>query len=417
MAMAGCTTPGHRPRAARLEATGQGWSLCDDAEVTAVAAPEPAVEAEQKVTALELFFDLVFVFAITQVTALMAHDPTWRGLGQGLLVLSALWWGWAAYSWLTNTIDPEEGGTRLAMLAAMAATLVASLAVPRAFGHDALVFALAYTALRVVHLVVYVRAAPDGDVRRAIERMAPGFLVFCGLLLAASACDGWLQGGLWLLALGVHFAGLSLSGLQGWRVSPAHFAERHGLIIIIALGEAIVSIGVGASGHPVDAALVGAALFGVTAAFALWWAYFDVVAPVAERRLRAAQGVERARMARDSYTYLHLPMVAGITLLAFGVKATVGHTGDPLAIVPATALAGGAALYLLALVAFRLRNVHSWNRQRLVAAALCLALIPAGTALPALVTLGLVAAVLSGLIAYEALRFAEARDRVRHPAR
>src|SRR6201986_2873632 len=169
MAMASDTTPGHRPPDARLEATGQGWSLCDDAVVTAVAAPEPVVEAEQKVTALELFFDLVFVFAITQVTTLMAHDPTWRGLGQGLLVLSALWWGWAAYSWLTNTIDPEEGGTRLAMLEAMASALVASLAVPGAFGSEALLFALAYTALRVVHLVVYVRAAPDRDIRRAIE--------------------------------------------------------------------------------------------------------------------------------------------------------------------------------------------------------------------------------------------------------
>jgi low temperature requirement protein LtrA len=417
MAMAWVTIPRHRPIAARLEAAGQASSVCDDARVTAVTAPEPLVEAEQRVTALELFFDLVFVFAITQVTALMADDPTWRGLGQGLLVLSALWWGWAAYSWLTNTIDPEEGGTRLAMLAAMAAALVASLAVPGAFGHDALLFALAYTALRVVHIVVYVRGAPDGDVRRAIERMAPGFLVFCGLLLAASACDGWLQGGLWLLALVVHVAGLALSGLQGWRVSPAHFAERHGLIVIIALGEQIVSIGVGASGHPLDAALVAAAVLGVTAAFALWWAYFDVVALVAERRLRAAEGVARARMARDSYTFLHLPMVAGIVLLAFGVKTTAAHTGEALAAVPATALCGGVALYLLAHVAFRLRNVHSWNRQRLVAAALCLALIPLGTAIPALATLALVSAVLSGLIAYEALHFAAARDRVRHAAR
>jgi low temperature requirement protein LtrA len=385
--------------------------------VTAVTEPAARVEAEQKVTTLELFFDLVFVFAITQVTTLMAHDPTWRGLGQGLLVLSTLWWGWAAYSWLTNTIDPEEGGARIAMLAAMAAALVASLAVPGAFGHDALLFAVAYTALRVVHIVVYVRGAPDGDVRRAIARMAPGFLVFCGLLLAASATDGWLQGGLWLLALVVHVAGLALSGLQGWRVSPAHFAERHGLIIIIALGEQIVSIGVGASGHPVDAALVAVALLGVTAAFALWWAYFDVVALVAERRLRAAEGVERARMARDSYTYLHLPMVAGIVLLAFGIKTAAAHTGDALAAAPATALCGGVALYLLAHVAFRLRNVHTWSPRRIVVAAFCLALIPAATAIPALATLALVTAALSALIAYEALRFADARDRVRHPAR
>src|SRR3954451_14159154 len=409
MAMAGVTIPRHRPIAARLETTGQASSVCDDARVTAVAAPEPLVEAEQRVTALELFFDLVFVFAITQVTTLMAHDPTWRGLGQGLLVLSALWWGWAAYSWLTNTIDPEEGGARLAMLAAMASALVASLAVPGAFGHDALLFALAYTALRVVHIVVYVRGAPDGDVRQAIERMAPGFLVFCGLLLAASACDGWLQGALWLLALVVHIAGLSLSGLQGWRVSPAHFAERHGLIVIIALGEQIVSIGVGASGRPLDAALVAAALLGLTAAFALWWAYFDVVALVAERRLRAAEGIERARMARDSYTYLHLPMIAGIVLLALGIKKAMPHTGEELAVIPAVALCGGPALYLFAHVAFRLRNVHTLNPRRLVVAVVLVALIPLALHVPALVSLALVSALLCGLVGYEAIRYAAAR--------
>jgi low temperature requirement protein LtrA len=385
--------------------------------VTAVAEPEPVVAAEQRVTALELFFDLVFVFAITQVSTAMARDPTWRGLGEGLLVLSALWWAWAAYSWLTNTIDPEEGGTRLAMLAAIGAAMVASLAVPGAFGDDALLFALAYTALRVVHIVVYVRGAPDGEVRGAIERMAPGFLVFCGLLIAASALDGWARAALWVLALVVHVAGLSLSGLRGWRVSPAHFIERHGLIVIIALGEEIVSIGVGAAGRPLDAALVTAALLGVIVAFALWWAYFDVVALVAERRLRAAQGVERARMARDTYTYLHLPMVAGIVLLAFGVKTTVAHTGAALAVVPGTGLCGGVALYLLAHVASRRRNLHSWNRQRLAVALACLALIPLATAVPALVTLGLVSALLCGLTAYEARRFAAARDRMRHGTR
>jgi low temperature requirement protein LtrA len=375
---------------------------------------EAEVEAEQKVTALELFFDLVFVFAITQVTTMMAAEPTWAGLAHGMLVLSALWWAWAAYSWLTNSINPDEGPARLAMIAAAGAALIASLAVPGAFGRDALIFALAYTALRVLHLVVYVRAAGDIEIVGAIRRMAPGFLVFCGLLLLASGFDGWVAGAIWVLALFVHVFGLAASGLEGWKVSPAHFVERHGLIVIIALGESIVSVGVGAAGRPLDAALIVAALLGVAAAAALWWAYFDVVIIVAERRLHAATGIERARMARDSYTYLHLPMIAGIVLSAFGIKTVAAHTGATLALVPAIGLCGGVALYLAAHVAFRLRNVHSLNRQRIVAASVCLALIPPATAVPALVSLALVTAVLCALISYEAIHFREARERIRH---
>jgi low temperature requirement protein LtrA len=382
--------------------------------MTAVAEADHHVETEQKVTPLELFFDLVFVFAITQVTALMADEPTWAGLAKGMLVLSALWWAWAAYSWLTNTVNAEEGATRAAMIAAMSATLVASLAVPGAFGSEALVFALAYTVLRLLHIVIYILAAPSADVRAAIERMAPGFVVFCGLLIAASFFDGWVQGAIWCVALIEQVVGLCLAGVRGWHVSPSHFAERHGLIIIIALGESIVSIGVGAAGLDVDTGVIVAASLGILATSALWWAYFDVVAPVAERRLRSAQGEERARMARDSYTFLHLPMLAGIVLLALGIKKAIGHTHEELEIVPAVALCGGVALYLLALVAFRLRNVHTWNVQRVVAAAVCVALIPLATAVSALAGLALVTAVLCALIAYETIRFAEARDRIRH---
>jgi low temperature requirement protein LtrA len=385
--------------------------------MTTLAGPEHHVETEQKVTPLELFFDLVFVFAITQVTTMLAADPTWGGLARGMLVLSALWWAWASYSWLTNTVNAEEGATRLAMLAAMAAALVASLAVPGAFGSEALVFALAYTALRVLLIVIYILVAPDAEVRGAIVRMAPSFLVFCALLLAASAFDGWAQGAIWVAALLVQAGGLVLAGMRGWHVSPAHFAERHGLIVIIALGESIVSIGVGAAGLHVGGALILSAVLGVAAAAALWWAYFDVVAPMAERRLTRAQGEERARMARDSYTYLHLPMIAGIVLLALGIKKTVAHTHEELELVPAVALCGGVAVYLLALVAFRLRNVHTWNRQRVVAGCLCLALIPVATAVPALVALALVSLVACALVAYEAIHFAEARDRIRHAER
>ncbi len=374
-------------------------------------------ESEQRVTPLELFFDLVFVFAITEVTTMMAQQPTWTGLGRGMLVLSALWWAWASYSWLTNNLAADEGGTRLAMMAASAAALVASLAVPGAFGDDALVFAVAYTVLRVVHIVVYMLASPTEGIRHAIERLAPSFLTFCVLLIVAAECHGALQAGLWVAALGVQVGGLYLAGMEDWVVVPGHFAERHGLIVIIAIGESIVSVGVGASGLHVGWELIVAAVLGIAVSGALWWLYFDVVALVAERRLRAATGLERARLARDSYTHLHLLMIAGIVLLALGVKKTVAHTHDALDLIPAVGLCGGAALYLFAHVAFRLRNVHTWNPRRLAVGIVCVALIPLATSIPSLATLAIVAALLCALIAYEAIRFAEARERIRHAER
>jgi low temperature requirement protein LtrA len=349
------------------------------------------------------------------VTGLISAKPTWAGLAQGLLVLGVLWWAWAAYAWLTNTVNPEEGIVRLAMFGAMAAMLVASLAVPGAFGDDALLFGCAYAAVRVAHLVLYALAGRgDPDLLGAVARFAPTSAVGSGLLIGAAFLDGAAQGALWAVALGIDLAGPYVAGARGWPLSPGHFAERHALIVIIALGESIVAVGVGAAGLPLDAGVVTASVLGIVVASAFWWAYFDVVAPVAEQRLREASGSAQLSMARDSYTYLHLPMVAGIVLFALGVKKTLEHVGDSLELVPAVACCGGVALYLVAHVLFRLRNVQTLNRQRLVVAVLLAAFVPAAIELPALVTLAVVAALLSGLIAYEAIRFAEARERIRH---
>src|SRR5919201_353833 len=268
---------------------------------------EDLVETERVVTPLELFFDLVFVYAITQVTTLWAATPTWAGLGRGMLVLAALWWTWVAYSWLTTTVDAEAGATRAAMLAAMAAMLVASLAVPGAFGRDALAFGLAYTAVRLLHILVYALATDDVDV------------------VAAAAFHGGARVLLWCTALALDYGGVWVRGVSGWTLSPAHFAERHGDIVIIALGESIAAVGVGATGQRVDVSLAIAATLGLAIAAALWWAYFDVVARVAARRLRRLRGEARIRMARDSYTFLHLPLVTGIVLIALGVKKTLAH--------------------------------------------------------------------------------------------
>jgi low temperature requirement protein LtrA len=369
----------------------------------------------ERVTPLELFFDLVFVLALTQCTALMADDPTWTGLARGLLVLGVLWWSWVGYAWLTSVVDPEEGAVRLSIFGAMAALLVAALCVPGAFGDEALLFACAYGVVRAGQIALFLLASRDDPgLRSSVRGLAGSSAIGVGLLLAASGADGVLQGALWALALALDMGGPYFFGSEGWKLVPGHFAERHGLIVIIALGESIVAIGVGAE-RGVDAGVVVAATLGVAVAAALWWLYFDVVALVAARRLaRAPVGREQNEIARDSYSYLHFPMVAGIVLLALGLKKTLGDVGDPLGTVPAAAMLGGAAIYLLAHVAFRLRNVHSLNRRRLACAVLLLVLIPVGAELPALATLGLLAAVLTALIAYEALRYAEARDRVRH---
>jgi low temperature requirement protein LtrA len=373
------------------------------------------MRSEERVTPLELFFDLVFVLAFTQCTAMMADDPTWEGLARGLLVLGVLWWSWVGYAWLTSVVDPEEGVVRLTIFAAMAALLVVSLCVPRAFDDLGLLFAGAYAVVRVAHIVLFVLASRDDpNLRQAVSGLAVSTAWGASLLVAASFTDGTLQGVLWALALAGDMAGPLLIDPSGWRLSPSHFAERHGLIVIIALGESIVAIGVGAE-VGVDLGVVVASVLGMAVAGAMWWLYFDVVALVAERRLsNASEGLERNAIARDSFSFLHFPMVAGIVLLALGLKKTLGHVEDPLKLVPSVALLGGTAAYLLAHVAFRWRNVHRFSTPRLACALVLVALVPAAVELPALATLGVLTAVLAVLIVYENAQFTELRDRLRH---
>jgi low temperature requirement protein LtrA len=374
------------------------------------------MRTEESVKPLELFFDLVFVLALTQCTALMANDPTWEGMVRGLLVLGVLWWSWVGYSWLTSVVDPEEGVVRFAIFAAMAGLLVVALCVPEAFDDDALLFACAYGLVRASHIALFVVASRDDPgFRRSVTGLAVGTAIGVGLLVAASLADGALQGGLWALALLLDMGEPYLFGADHWKLSPGHFAERHGLIVIIALGESIVAIGVGAAGLEVDAGVVAASVVGVAVAAALWWLYFDIVALVAERRLAHAEvGREQNEIARDSFSYLHFPMVAGIVLVALGLKKTLEHVGDPLEVVPAVAMLGGTGVYLLAHVAFRWRNVHRFSVQRVVTTVVLAALVPLALQIPALATLGVLAAALSVLIAYETVHFAELRDRLRH---
>jgi low temperature requirement protein LtrA len=376
---------------------------------------EAPVERDQRVTALELFFDLVFVFAITQVTGFLYREPSWLRLLEAFAILMVLWFAWTGYAWLGNTAGTDEGHIRVVLLAAMVPLLVVSLAVPHAFGKDALVFGLAYFLVRALHIVAYgVLARKNPELRAAVSRLARSILPAAGFLILAGLLPGTGRAICWVAALLIDYGGLLVSSTEGWRVEPAHFAERHGLIIIIALGESIVALGVGADSLGVHTGVVVGVALGLTVAACLWWAYFDVVAAVAERKLREAGTEARARLARDSYSYLHLPMVAGIVIFAFGVKTTLAHVHEDLHVVPAVGLCGGVALYLLALSAFKRRNVGSFNNPRLVAATALMVLSPPAPRLPGLVSLALVSAISCALITYEVVRYAEARDRIRH---
>ena len=382
---------------------------------SAVTATEGGDLAEQRVTPLELFFDLVFVFALTQVTGFLADHLTWTGMLQGAALLAVLWWAWGAYSWLTNAVPAEEViSARLVILTAMAAMLVASLAVPDAFGEYGVLFGLSYFVVRVLHVVLFVLATGSTpEARQAMLRLAPGFLGAPVLLIPAGFLDGFAQGALWAVALAIDLGVSFVRGVSGFRVNAEHFVERYGLIIIIALGESIVAIGVGASGLTIGAGVVAAAVLGTALAAALWWAYFDLDMLVAGQRLSAAKGEERARLARDAYSYLHLPMVAGIILVALGIKKTLEDVGDPLGTIPAVALCGGVALYLLGHNAFRLRDIGSVSVPRLVVTVLCCGLIPVAVSVPSLATLATLAVLLCVLVAFETARSREFRRELR----
>jgi low temperature requirement protein LtrA len=370
-----------------------------------------AVDHEHSVTPRELFFDLVFVFAFTQVTTLLAHDPTFAGIGRGVLVLAALWWPWTAYAWLTNTVDPEEGFVGAALLVALIAMFLAALAVPHVFGDDGVLFGAAFLVVVAMHLSLYALAGRGNpDLLAAVLRLAPWTLLGAGLILVAGFLDGartWL----WVAALACTYVGAGLSGSTGWRVHPSHLAERYGLVLIIALGEAFVAIGIGATGVGIGPREVGAAILGLLIATAFWLAYFDFFSIRGAQMLANREGPRRVALARDVYAYGHLPMIVGVVLFAFAMKTIVAHVGEELDWAAGFALCGGSALYLLTFSAVRsvLERRLSLSRGRFVAAVALLLVLPLATIVPALAALALVTAVWAALHTYELVWWREAR--------
>ncbi|WP_054816843.1 low temperature requirement protein A [Nocardia arizonensis] len=383
------------------------------------------------VTQLELFFDLVLVFAFTMVTDLAAEETTAENMLRAVLVLAVMWWVWIAYSWLGNVVKADEGITRVAMFAAMGGGLIAALTIPEAF-HDLpggwfgpLVFAIAYMVTRLIHLwMFYLASAEDRQLRGQVTRWALGSITIgTTLLVIAATTSGLTQIALWVAAIAGDMLWTLLAG-EDWRVNSAtHFAERYGLIIIVALGESIVSIGIGVAGLPISWPIAVGSLLGLTVAGLLWWAYFDVAALAVEHELRTATGQRQIKIARTSYTYWHFPMIVGIIGLSLGLKKVLYYVGDashhtlsdPLYGIPLFALYGGVVLYLIALVGFKHYATREISWQRVITAAALIALAPPACALPALAALTLLCAVLAALILWEVTRYARPRDEIRHP--
>jgi low temperature requirement protein LtrA len=300
------------------------------------------------------------------------------------------------------------------MLVAMAAMFVAALAVPDAFGSHGVLFGVAFLIVNVMHLTLYALAARgDRDLLAAIMRIAPSALVGAALIIVAGFVDGRVKPLLWVAALAVGYLAPLLFGVGGWRVQPAHFIERHGLIVIIAIGESLVAIGLGERNSGLSTGVIVAAVLGFAVATSFWLAYFDFFPIRAQQILTDRSGVERTALARDVYTYLHLPMVAGIVLFAFAMKTTLADVHAELATIPALGLCGGPALYLFAYVALRVRVSRTLGGGRLIAAMACALLWPVAVVVPALVALTLVTVVWFGLHAYEIIWWREVRARTR----
>jgi low temperature requirement protein LtrA len=370
--------------------------------------PEAAGPAE-RVSTLELFFDLVFVFTITQLTAVLSNDPTWRGLLRVVLMLGVIFWMYGGYAWLTNAVAPDRAGRRLILLGGMAGYLVLALTIPKAFSGDDLAFGLAYLVVVSIHAGLFSRTTVTHTVR-SLLRLAPFNLASALLVLGAVVAGGTAGYLLWAAAFTLEWVTPLVTGIGGFRVAPAHFVERHGLVVIVALGESVVAIGIGAAGQPVDLALVSVAVLGLVLAACLWWTYFGGDDRRAEEALAAVPEDRRAAVAVMAFGYWHLPILLGIVALAAGLKDAIGHAFEPLDLAHALLLAGGVATFLAGNVGFRSVLGLGPARHRAAAAVLALATIPVGLAASALTQLAVLVVILAGSFLTE-LRLAGSAER------
>jgi low temperature requirement protein LtrA len=378
--------------------------------VTELSEPIAAeVLEERRTTPVELLWDLVFVFAITQVTTLLGRDLTWAGFGRAMLVLALVWWAWSAFVWAANAQLDNSPTLRACLLVSSVSIFISGLSIPHAFGAEGTLFAATYSVVRFLHLALYADASRRGNAKwSAIVGFALTVAIGMALLIAGSFATGTLRSVLWVLAAAIDYAGPAwltrerLRGLQ--RVAVAHFAERYSLFVIICLGESIVAIGVGALGpsaeRPLSGELVAAVTLGLLITVGMWWTYFEGFAEAAAERLRRHDDPVLA--AADAYSYLHLVIVGGIITFAVGVRILARGSLTPTLPDPARlALCGGVALYLLGNASFAWRMVGHLEYEKPAVAAALLALYLAGGGLPAWAVAGAVVALLGALSAAE----------------
>ncbi len=359
---------------------------------------------------IELLWDLVFVFAVTQVTALIAHRPTWGGFGEAMLLLALIWWAWSAFVWAANAQAPGSRALRAYLLTATALIFLVGLALPQAFGAEAVLFVVAYILVRLLHLALYIDASRRGNAAwSAIRGFAGTVLLGMGLLLlGALLLHGWGRVLVWSLAAAIDYSGpawltrKSLRGLQ--RVAVEHFAERYSSFVIICLGESILAVGVGlgSAERRLTFGLVLGGALALLIAVGLWWTYFDRFAELAQARLR--EHPDPVLAAADAYSYIHLIIVAGIIIFAGGMRLVVPNSvSAPMPGAGRLALCGGVAVYLLGLSAFRWRIAGERAAGRPVAAAALLVLAGVGGALPAWTVAALIAAIVGVLCTAESV--------------
>lgn len=373
-------------------------------------------------TTLELFFDLVYVFAFTQVTGFMAESRTAVGVVEGLTILLTLWWSWTSYSWLANQTRVDVGVAKAGLSVALAAMFVVSLATPQAFSDrsGALVFVVSYLVVRLIHGFIYLAAA-DGDsgLRRQLYRSVWPMLLGVILMFTGAIVGGQVQTWLWLggIVLDIGFTYLISRG-GGWRVrSAAHWTERYGLVVILALGESIVAIGVGVGREPITPTILFATLLAVALTVSLWWLYFDIVSIAAEKYLAKLSGVERADLATDGYTYLHFSLIAGIIISALGIEQVLAHlgSGHGFGVFGSAALFGGTSLYLAGHAFFWKRVSGQWLPSRLIGSTVLIALVPVGAAVPALGAITIASLSCVAIVVIETIRYGRERAQLRSP--
>jgi low temperature requirement protein LtrA len=381
--------------------------------VEQIVAKETPVEEERRTSFLELFFDLVFVFSITQVTALILEDTSAAGFLRSALVLWLVWWAWGAFAWMTNAIDISSVGVRLAFLAGMAGSFFMALAVPDAYQDEGVWFAIPYFAVRVLHVALYTYGLrTDPAHQAAIKKLAPWFLVAPAFVLVGGFLEGDARVALWATCVAIDIAGaLNVSG-AGFRVSPGHFSERYALFVIIALGESIVAVGIGSREADRDALFAGTVVLAFAGVAALWWAYFEFVALGLERVLRHEPVERRGPLARDLFSFFHYPIVLGIIFLAVAGEEALAHPHDPLPGSGRVALGAGAAVFLLGFVLIRYRALRLVAWERAFAAVAAVIAVAVLRDLSATAVLAVVLGLILAMLAVEAARLREIRDRL-----